>query len=120
MRSEIGLEMKLGTTSLEYFIDGKQFAVQVKPDTEFCTGNDVCLSDVYGDITKNQTWYDAGFHIVDTGPFFDFERTKAGIADWICELLKSLMVGVDTETFRLEDYQICRRRDPPASNCESP
>jgi hypothetical protein len=89
---------------LPYKIDGNDFSIKVSNDSEFGFGEDVCLSKHFNDLTMSQAWYDQGFTVVATKPFFNIKKVKARLTELVHQTLTKEGVKVEKDNFSLESY----------------
>ena len=88
----------------EYNIDGNYLSIEVPDSTVVSFGEDKCLSKRFGDITSEQSWYDQGFNIIQSQPFFDLENTKSSLTNVIYQYCYEEGIKVDKNKFSLENY----------------
>lgn len=88
----------------EYKIDGKDLRIEVPDSTVVGFGEDSCLSKDFRDLTSEQSWYDQGFNVIGSQPFFTFESTKGSLTNVIYQFCREEGVEIDDGEFRLEFY----------------
>lgn len=89
---------------INYKIDGLDFQIEVPKQTSFTFGEDICLSKDFDDITSSKSWYKEGFSVIESKPFFNFEKTKSSLLDCIRNICLEEGVKVDKDNFKLEHY----------------
>lgn len=87
-----------------YKIDDLDFKIEIPESTTVYFGEDTCLSKNFNDMTSEKSWYDQGFKVVETKPFFNFDRTKSFLTDTIYQHCLEEGVIVDKDKFTLEHY----------------
>jgi len=87
---------------LEYLIDGAAFEVDASSEKPPSVGKDVILTELFGDLTKSQSWYEEGFTVLPLFEASEFAHIKSELSRLVETRLKDL--GVDTRGFELEKY----------------
>ena len=49
--------------ALNYKIDDLDFKIEIPESTTVYSGEDICLSKKFNDITSEKSWYDQGFKV---------------------------------------------------------
>ena len=87
-----------------YKIDGLDFQIEVPKTTTLSFGDEICLSKYFNDITSAKSWYDKGYSVIESKPFFNIEKTKSSLFDCIYKICSEEGVKIDRNNFKLEHY----------------
>ena len=88
----------------EYKIDGNDLSIEVPDSTIVIFGEEKCLSTSFSDLTSEQSWYDQGFNVIESEPFFNFKSTKSSLTNLIYQFCYEQGVKVNKDKFSLENY----------------
>ena len=83
-----------------YTLNGSSISVDVEGD--FIYGNSQCLSQVYNDLSLEQSWYKKGYEILSSHDFLDYEKMFIAVESLIRNILRS--EGVNVGGFKLKCY----------------
>tara|TARA_B100000900_G_C20562818_1_gene709678 strand:- start:938 stop:1774 length:837 start_codon:yes stop_codon:yes gene_type:complete len=87
-----------------YKIDELDFQIELPKKTTLSFGDDICLSKDFNDITLTKSWYDKGYSVIDSEPFFNIEKTKSSLFNCIYKICLEEGVKADKDNFKLEHY----------------
>ena len=88
---------------LQYKINEHIISVNAPDDTEFFSGQDVCLSEIH-DLTKNTSWYKEGYIVTKFPKNIYFAHVKNSIKDSIQKIIIRNYPDLNLNNFDLENY----------------
>lgn len=89
-----------------YTVDGQEFPVQLGHADKYEVGEAVVLAEKYNDLAKETDWYDDGYAVLKSAPFFDPAQIYASTLAAIQRIINELDPSVDLEGFTLETYHL--------------
>lgn len=89
---------------IPYLINKNKIILTVPDDQEFFTGENICLSKEFKDLTIGTTWQNKGYAILNIGKFINFVSVKQSICESIKKNIINLYPNKDLKNFSLEKY----------------
>ncbi|UPW17178.1 phytanoyl-CoA dioxygenase family protein [Agarivorans sp. TSD2052] len=88
----------------KYYIDGREFKVELQSKGCFHKGKAEVLSERFADLAKPKHWYKDGYSLVKADGFYDPELVYQSIHDAVKRIIHGVNPKTDLSEFTLETY----------------